>query len=1231
MNKKFLIATIVALSLIIALFAPAAAHFEKRPADQLILPLAIKLAPTVHQVEITTTGFNPEEITIEDGDSINWTNQTLETVGLEEGSIFTVFLPLVVKANTGSPVTDSAPSPLPSSAGVSIPAGDSYERNFPTAGDFHFYLQGHTNHHFRITVNAKTNLEVRTITLDPNPATISSTVNLGTEIYNIGLRNAGAFTVSWKLFPLGQSTALDSGSWNVGNLAAGEHTHLATTFTAPQAGPYTVQVIADPVLVVPDSDPANNTRVADFGVSGVINYCADITTNTTWAYALYVLTCDININSGATLTVAPGTIVKFQGVTTIIVNGALSVPATAGQPVFFTSLKDDTVGGDTNNDISATIPAPGDWNSIAVSTGGTVNMAYANVRYGGYNWCGVNCYGYATPLYVIDGGSVVLSHVTFAQNSGYGIDVKPSSTTLLSVTNSTIATSAANGIRVEGIAGKNITITNNTFTGNGASAVSLAFNAGSVTALEGNTGTGNAINGIQLSGALGMDTTLPGNAAFAYVISGGLTVNSAKTLTLSPGAVVKFGSSGETLMVNGSLVASGTEASPVTLTSIHDDTVGGDTNNNLGATAPAPMDWNSLVVSGGGTVNMAYANVRYGGWYWCGVYCYGYNTSLYVFDGGSVVLSHVTFAQNSGYGIDVKPSSTTLLSVTNSTIATSAANGIRVVGITAMNINITNNTFTGNGAAAVSLAFSGGSVTALEGNTGTGNAINGIQMSGNLGMDTTLPGNPVFAYVISGGLTVNNSRTLTLSPGAVVKFGSSGETLMLNGSLVASGTEASPVTLTSIHDDTAGGDTNNNIGATAPNPMDWNSIIASAGGTVNLAYANVRYGGWYWCGVNCYGNNTALHVYDGGSAVLDHVTLAQSGGYGIYVNPSSTSQLSVTNSTIATSAANGIRVEGIAGKNITITNNTFTGNVTEAVWLSFNGGSVTALEGNSGSGNAANGIRLSGALGMDTTLPGNPVFAYVISGGLTVNSAKTLTLSPGVVVKFASSGETLVVDGSLVASGTGPSPVTLTSFKDDTAGGDTNNNAAANLPGRGDWNSIVVSAGGTTSLTYTNLLYGGWYWCGVNCYGNNTTLVLQGTASATISHSILRDSNGLGMVASGNSGTTWLTISDSTIEDNNSTGIDIANSGTYTLTINRSIIRNNTTGINLSGGISATVNHCNIYGNSGLGINNLTPSIVDATDNWWGSDTGPAPSGTGNGVSTNVNYTPWLTAPESLP
>jgi hypothetical protein len=58
-----------------------------------------------------------------------------------------------------------------------------------------------------------------------------------------------------------------------------------------------------------------------------------------------------------------------------------------------------------------------------------------------------------------------------------------------------------------------------------------------------------------------------------------------------------------------------------------------------------------------------------------------------------------------------------------------------------------------------------------------------------------------------------------------------------------------------------------------------------------------------------------------------------------------------------------------------------------------------------------------------------------------------------------------------------------------------------------------------------------------------------------------------------------------------------------------------------------TVHGNTISGNHRDGVNNATPVVVDATNNWWGTPTGPAHvsnvGGTGNAVTDNVTFTPW--------
>jgi len=61
-------------------------------------------------------------------------------------------------------------------------------------------------------------------------------------------------------------------------------------------------------------------------------------------------------------------------------------------------------------------------------------------------------------------------------------------------------------------------------------------------------------------------------------------------------------------------------------------------------------------------------------------------------------------------------------------------------------------------------------------------------------------------------------------------------------------------------------------------------------------------------------------------------------------------------------------------------------------------------------------------------------------------------------------------------------------------------------------------------------------------------------------------------------------------------------------------------------GSDVDINRNNIDGNNSYGVRNDNAEAVDAEDNWWGHDSGPGGVGPGSGdaVSSNVDYDPWI-------
>jgi len=147
--------------------------------------------------------------------------------------------------------------------------------------------------------------------------------------------------------------------------------------------------------------------------------------------------------------------------------------------------------------------------------------------------------------------------------------------------------------------------------------------------------------------------------------------------------------------------------------------------------------------------------------------------------------------------------------------------------------------------------------------------------------------------------------------------------------------------------------------------------------------------------------------------------------------------------------------------------------------------------------------------------------------------------------------------------------------------------------------------------------------------------ITAGSADTTVRNGVVQNSSGDGIrIESSNQVPDGIRLEGITVNGSFGDGIALYDGSGHEIV--ECAVTDNNTGQDAHGGIAvltpcATVYHNTIDGNLCLGLfadDMFAPQPLDATYNWWGDASGPAhasnPAGSGNAVSENVLFDPWL-------
>lgn len=810
----------------------------------------------------------------------------------------------------------------------------------------------------------------------------------------------------------------------------------------------------------------------------------------------YLMNGSLRMLSPAILTIAPGVVIKNQlNGGGLIIDGGLIADGTPAQPIVFTSERDDLFGNpaDTNGDGAISAPAQSNWSYIRFT--GTTNDAVSVLD---------NCR---------------ITYASFGPFDGYNPSVWTTSASP-AITNCVISKSAY-GIRVDGDAAPLIANCDINNCQLAPIVMSVQSDPGIATS---NVYSTNGFNAIALMAeTMSQSATLKyrpgvGTPTFAYLPTGTITVSTGVTLTIQPQVVIKPSSSFVVFSVNGALNCVGSNATTgrVIFTSRRDDNpvYGGDTTPN-DASTPQAGDWGSIqfndtAVDAGCVLRnilFQFGSTNQSGGVITALSANPTVARLEFFQNGTAL----TFGGNSTARVDsVSVLNCTQLPITQSLVSNPSY----------FNITLANNQYTALGLLGETIAQDVRTPVRALG------TFNNIQ------------------YALEGNVSIAFGAKWTIDPGVVLKMGrvfveNIGNTISIDGALVARGKPDSLIVFTSTADDKFGQDFRSDGALTAPAPGQWGVIQFS--------------------GIS---NDTAT--------AIQHCRFRYAGFSGTGALRFTNSGQTVSNTIITSTSGTAVGIEGNATP--TFTDCQFDSSTNVPVMMSlvsepvfnnvqFLGNTYTAL-----------GV-IAEAIAQDVLWKIRPVsgrnnMPFLLQGQLTIGLGATLAMQPGVVVK-STSGGSILVQRAIQCEGRTDSLVVFTSYRDDFYGGDTNNDAALTSPTAGDWNYVTID--GTAidpQVRFKNTVF--------RYGGSGATLgVLRCVNSAPSIDSCLFAFNSVGISAEGASNPV---IHGSSLFGNTSFGIN--NTGnSFCLSADG----NWWGAVSGPGDVSAVTDLCNMGANAGLG------------------------------------------------